>query len=146
MPPGTRRRLDFNNIVVTPAQVRRIEVNNRLLVAANRLQHMNETRMSDRNYSLATAFLNAVIRAQNGNATARNAALLNLNRVRRIPGFNNNRPVNRAPARQRAATTIQRIWRGGRARNRVSNIRRYHRARTVVGPGGNIMIAIPTRN
>jgi hypothetical protein len=113
--------------------------------AAYRLQHMNLNRMSINNRAMAITFLNAIFYAMRGNRPAMNAAMANLPRLHRIRGYNNNRQINNTPARRQAATTIQRIWRGGKARNRVSNIRRYHGARTVVGPNGNIMVAIPTR-
>ncbi len=132
-----RRRLNFENVPLSP---QRLERYMRIVTAANefrRLAALNLNSYTPRNRSLAISFMRDVINGTQGNWPALNRAVANLNKVRRIGGGNIS-PARRSPARK-AATKIQSLARGVAARKRAA----ARRTKLVMGPNGSFMVAVP---
>ena len=141
----TPRRLNFNNVPVSPNRRERAALLSTLMEEGLRLETLNLNRYAPRNRSLANGFIRNVINAHQGDREALYRALGNLQRVKRVGGGNIS-PSRRSPS-HRAATVIQSVWRGIKGR-RAANLRlrqvnpRYAPV-YVTNANGSIKLAIP---
>ena len=100
-----------------------------------RLQYLNINTFTRPTQALANSFARNVINGSRGNHAALERALNALPRVRRIGGG------NASPRAHAAATTIQARVRGAAGRKRA----KAHGTKLVVGPNGNVMVAVPNK-
>lgn len=137
--PAIVRRLNFNNVQLSPNRSERGMLLSTLYEEALRLSNLNLNRHSRNNRAIARGFITNVINANQGNQAAVYRAIGNLPRVRRIGG--GNITPERLPEAHRAATIIQARARGMAGRRRAN----YRRAVGVIGPNGTPAVAIPAR-
>jgi hypothetical protein len=141
----TPRRLNFNNVQLSPNRRERTTLLSTLMEEGMRLETLNLNRYSPRNRSLANGFIRNVINAYHGDRGAMNRALGNLPRVRRVGGGNLS-PSRRTPA-HRAATTIQSVWRGIKGRRtanwRLRQVNPRYAPVYMMNANGTVKVALP---
>jgi hypothetical protein len=141
----TPRRLNFNNVQVSPNRRERSTILATLLEEGLRLETLNLNRYSPRNRSLANGFVRNVINAHQGDREALYRALGNLQRVKRVGGGNIS-PSRRSPS-HRAATAIQSVWRGIKGRRaanwRLRQVNPRYAPVYMMNANGTVKVALP---